>query len=477
MIQGRYIILMFFSLILLQSVSAELILTPNNLDFQVLDNQIVSQQITIYNNYTFPIYNVSLTELPLKVSSDKIPVLNNQSSAIINVTVQSNEPFQASKNAKLIFFMKAVRQEQVSTIQVNISRDGFLPRSPIIIKGSTIKWVNQDNIIHSVTSTSFDQTLNPTSEFSYAYNTEGEYPYHDTYLGYFGTVFVINSSVEEYVYFPDYAVNYPLNVNVFLHQTDLTLELMETNLTCQVGIGCETVIRINNPSNVTALNVTVLGGTPNKNYFNLNGNTNTFVLLKIIPTATTTLETNATRVQEISIQGLNFPKVTIPISFFVPYYDLDKFNATDDASDLLIQELKIFCITNPNSLICNQTRKVEYINITEYRSPPLPYNYTQEEINYMKTQLAETNTKQENLNTMFNDIKTVNEEMSKNLINLTDSLKLDREEKAVLSERISFQNKVLLALGTIIITLIGLGAFLYFYNKNSKENELFGGLH
>lgn len=460
----------------MQNVSAELIISPNNLDFQVLDNQIVNLQVTIYNNYTFPIYNVSLTELPLKVISDKIQILNNQTSAIVNITVQSNEPFQASKNAKIIFFMKAIRQEAVSTIQVNITRDGFLPRYPVIIKGSTIKWNNQDNIIHSVTSTSFDQNLNPNQEFSYAFNTEGEYPYHDTHLGYYGSIFVINSTVEEYVYFPDYAVNFPLNLNIFLHQTDLTIELMESNLSCGVGIGCETVVKLTNPTNVTALNISISGATANKNNFDLNGNSNTFVLLKILPTATTTLETNATRIQELIVSGLNFPTITQPISFYLPYFDLDGYNSSQDNSDLLIQQLRMFCALNPNSLICNQTRKIEYVNNTKFIDRPLPYNYTQQDIHDLKYDITDTRTKQEELNTVCNALKDSNELMYKMLINMTDASNIDRQQREDLTSEVRFLRRALLVVVIIAVLLAGTIAFLYFYGKEDKEQNLMGDI-
>lgn len=476
MIWSRYIILMLFSLALLQSVSAELILNPTNLDFQILDNQVVTLQFDVYNNYTFPIYNVSLTELPLKTTSDMILKLDNQSTGKINVTVQSNEPFQASKNAKLIFFLKATRQESIGTLQVNLTNQGFLPRTSVIIKGSTIKFVNQDSIIHSVTSTSFDNTLNPAQEFSYAYNEKGDFPFHDTYLGYFGNVLVVDNVVNEMVYFPDYAVNFSLNLNIFLHQTDLSVEIMETNLTCPIGIGCETVIRINNPTNVTALNISISGATANKNNFDLNGNTNTFVLLKILPTATTTLETNATRIESIIISGLNFPTITTPVSFFLPYFDLDGYNSSEDNSDLLIQQLRMFCNQFPSSLICNQTRKLEYVNNTEFIDRPLPYNYTQQEIHYIKEQIAGTNTKQEELKVDFNAISTKQDTIYELLINITDSLSIDRTQREELIKAENFNSRVMIVLMIVIVLLVGLFAFYHYYGKDTKEQDLFGKL-
>lgn len=71
-----------------------------------------------------------------------------------------------------------------STVTLNISSMTF-PASTTVKKGTTVKWVNQDTMAHTVSSddgTSFESGNMATgATFSYKTTTAGTYPYHCAY--------------------------------------------------------------------------------------------------------------------------------------------------------------------------------------------------------------------------------------------------------------------------------------------------------
>lgn len=65
--------------------------------------------------------------------------------------------------------------------KVQIVNYAFIPSTLTVKVGTTVEWVNNDKINHTVTSDDgvFDSGVFTTSEaFEYTFNTPGEYPYH-----------------------------------------------------------------------------------------------------------------------------------------------------------------------------------------------------------------------------------------------------------------------------------------------------------
>ncbi len=80
------------------------------------------------------------------------------------------------------------------TNQVYMQNSKFNPSSLTVSKGTTITWTNQDNIVHTVTSNSFDSgDMSNGKTFSYKFNDAGTYNYYCKYhqsMGMTGTVVV-----------------------------------------------------------------------------------------------------------------------------------------------------------------------------------------------------------------------------------------------------------------------------------------------
>lgn len=68
--------------------------------------------------------------------------------------------------------------------QITISSSGFSPASLTVVMGSTVTWVNNDNVMHTVTTD--DGSINSGdiaagTSYSKTFSAAGTYSYHDTH--------------------------------------------------------------------------------------------------------------------------------------------------------------------------------------------------------------------------------------------------------------------------------------------------------
>ena len=71
-------------------------------------------------------------------------------------------------------------QEKPSTVEVKIDNFSFGPRTLTIPVGTTVTWVNRDDIPHTVVSTEGvfkSKVLDTDEKFSYAFTKAGTFPY------------------------------------------------------------------------------------------------------------------------------------------------------------------------------------------------------------------------------------------------------------------------------------------------------------
>jgi plastocyanin len=69
------------------------------------------------------------------------------------------------------------------SVNVNITNLNFVPTTVYVPIGKTVNWINNDNVIHTVTSVtgSFDSgSIDPGTTYSYTFNQTGTYEYSCT---------------------------------------------------------------------------------------------------------------------------------------------------------------------------------------------------------------------------------------------------------------------------------------------------------
>ena len=73
-------------------------------------------------------------------------------------------------------------QEKMSTMEVKIDNFSFGPATLTVPVGTTVTWINRDDIPHTVVSTDDSKTfkskvLDTDEKFSFTFNKAGTYPY------------------------------------------------------------------------------------------------------------------------------------------------------------------------------------------------------------------------------------------------------------------------------------------------------------
>ncbi|MFZ3167051.1 MAG: cupredoxin domain-containing protein [Candidatus Methanoperedens sp.] len=69
------------------------------------------------------------------------------------------------------------------SVNVNITNLNFVPTTVYVPIGKTVNWINNDNVIHTITSVtgSFDSgSIDPGTTYSYTFNQTGTYEYSCT---------------------------------------------------------------------------------------------------------------------------------------------------------------------------------------------------------------------------------------------------------------------------------------------------------
>lgn len=79
-----------------------------------------------------------------------------------------------------------------SEVEINITKDGFVPSAIIISKGTKVTWVNTDTGPHRIASNPYPdhtelpsldskEALGPETTYTYTFNETGTFGYHDHY--------------------------------------------------------------------------------------------------------------------------------------------------------------------------------------------------------------------------------------------------------------------------------------------------------
>jgi len=110
------------------------------------------------------------------VQSENTNVINAPKTPIVN----GNANINTNENIPLVPPTINVNQPvQPKTIQVQIANFAFSPATLAIKAGDTIKWTNNDSVIHTVSGTGWgSESLNTGQSFSYTFNQAGTYDYH-----------------------------------------------------------------------------------------------------------------------------------------------------------------------------------------------------------------------------------------------------------------------------------------------------------
>ena len=354
----KLLFLLIFSIFLIESATANLVSPQSSLAIDLDINTNYQTNVTVMNNNTYVIYNVTFTGLENGYSTLVTSMQPNESK-IITLNFLTSSSFTKTLNSKIIYsFIGNIDQPSIN-YKVNITEAGYEPRNQVIRQGDSITWRNSDVITRTAThllgSPIFDFILSPNQEQSFTFNEINDYNYYDKYIYQTGSIKVINKTSQVPIHNPANDLIFPIILSSSLIDTSLSLDLIGESFNVSYNGKSEGALKITNAGIEMAKEVRLTSDSNwiyfKTNNFTLNPNQNQFVIYEIIPIITDSTQTNKNYTIQLSVKGQNTATITKPISVFIPYQALiiPQNSTKEDALKKIAELLKIIEGLNESS--------------------------------------------------------------------------------------------------------------------------------
>lgn len=457
-------LLLLFSLffVVLAGASIALTIDPSG-TFQQTAYTFQEQKVnfTIRNNHNFDIFFINFS----KLNDFAFPSINNLSAGgnlSIQASILTTAAYNSQVSSLITYYYKTNISVDPVTKNITISSGGFLPQNVDLIKNSQIKWTNDDTLPHTVTSTLFDATLQPGESFSFTFTNTGNVSYFDRNTNLQGKISVIEPFDLQYVHVPANDVELNFSINSILVETNYTASLLSGNLySVEYNKKRDGVLKITNTGLTKLKNVQLSANqwiSFSQNNFDLNASQDLFAVFTITPLVTNETETGRNYSLTITLNPVNALQTTLNLTVEIPLVSNVSFNQTT-ACDFF-KEKKDFCNSFPSSPFCATEPIIKEVPIVKYESPPLPYNFTQDDIFQLTRKYLTIDDEMKKLNNFIKQeidkidnstaVTKINTEQSKNTI---EELRIENEERKSL-------NKTLIVLMVVVIVLLIAGGVI-----------------
>lgn len=376
--------LVFFLLLFIPSIVA---LRSSPISFQevVIINSSKLVFFNLTNNQSFALYNVSSSG---SFQLGRIEKLSVNETVLANFSVSSN--VSVNTNVSLFGYLLQEISLVPMLVEVNVTSAGFVPNDFVVVNGSTITWVNRDVINHTVTGSFANVELGQNQSFGQVFTVFGGVDVFDQKQLFFGHFDVVNASSLVSILDTSSYLTIPFSVVAVFSETLLDAVFVEpsnASLVLRDDGTAEGVIKISNSGNKTAVNVSIVGNWSifSKQDFNVSVGSSSFVTFTLLPQLN---ETNKVFVYDFLVRGNNVNNVSLNLSVFVPLINLT--NRSFDTSGFFRERL-VFCNSFPTSPFCLSDPLTVERNVTVFKEPLLPYNYTQRDIDAINRKFLELN--------------------------------------------------------------------------------------
>lgn len=361
---GKYsynlLVIVFCIIVSSVFIQANIVISPTPANITCRVGVSSSNQIDIFNNYSFAIMDFAFSNLANEGFSFQNIEIPANSTRTLNLTILSNSS-QHKTISSIVSFKYAVEiPEETITHYINITGTGFSPNYLIIRQGDTVIWNNIDDIDHTITwSENHDVLVNGT--FSYTFNNIETILYQDIewdeYQFFSGTIDVLNKTTSQKAHNPNYDYAWAINLNSNLNPTTLQVNLIDNYFEVESNKNTEGMVKVKNNGSEIADVITMSADSPwihfNTNNFNLATNENKYVPFIISPTIFSTNQTNKTYEISIKAKATNTEEYSNTINIFVPYKYIDMSNPT--SPEEFLNSITIWCKLNPNNFFCNNS--------------------------------------------------------------------------------------------------------------------------
>lgn len=424
----KKVILSILGILVFGIVSSQIYIAPNPMSISQKVGTTETYSIQINNTYTYNILDLDFGDLEDMGFSFSDNSVNANSSKNVTLTIAPDEDFNGIINQSVGFSFYANIPTEVTTYYIQINDDGFDPAYLNMRVGDTVIFQNKDTIVHNLYSNQFNENIQPNSNYSYTPQAEMELSYKDSnwdeYTNFNAILNVISRTSQEKVHNPLLDIKWNLDIDFYLNPTTINFELLDNNLTASPVSSTDGLIKITNNGTYNAKNIFLSSSDWilfNKNNFNLDAGSQTYVTYTVYPIINSTEQTNKSYTIPITITGNNINNQTKDVNVFVSYYEIAGGFDSDEGTLYYLQN--VYCPKHPCSIFCNPESEECQLNSnssTKYNSS-VQVNVTGEDWKEMKRSQQEIATDLErNSNTLTlqgdiinSNLPFINESISK----------------------------------------------------------------
>ena len=454
-----YSFLLLLALFLTVNSVRGIILTPSSLNVETFTSQEKQVNLTIKNDYGTDLFNMRFSPIQDVTFPERFNLSIGEEKNV-SIKFLTSTGYQRTLTSLVSFFTKGGFNFTQTTELVTINATGYNLKELTIIQGSTVSWRNDDTISHTVTSGLFDEELSPGGTFTHTFQNDGIIDYFDEFTNFVGKIVIQNKEGLELIHNPNTDTELSISINSILIETILKVELLEdNNFTIRTGSQEETVIRISNTGEKPAFDIILSGEwlIPSKTGFVLNGGESTFVPIVLKPFIQNSTETNQSYTKTLTISSNNTLSHALSFEIFIPFTLEGNITIGEDADSFFKSKLE-FCSAFPTSPLCITEPLVKEVEKIIFKSPPLPYNYTQEDVDKLNRNYLEL---KRDMDGLSNIVKDTNLKVEENIGAITLNVRGIREQNDELYNQSRTNQIVLITMSSLsaiaFLLLIGLG--------------------
>jgi len=454
---------------------AGITINPSSINIAGLTNIPSAFTLNLTNNYNYTVFDIKLSGSD-KLTTTTINILQANESKLVMGTFKNNLSENLDGSLTLSFNKLTLTDTTPTANTILITPSQYNPLFLNISKGSTVTWNNTHDIFHSATSNNglFDYQLAPNTTATHTFNTIGVFSYHDTFMGFYGSIQVFNQSFLTKIHEPSLDQQITYHLVTVENPTVIESSFISTKeFTIPFKTQSEGLVKIKNVGNVSAIEVKLSVNaktdwiTFSKNAFQIDAGQESYIPFTIKPAIASSSETNKTYNFTMTIQGGNFELQTMPFSVSIPYemFVFTTQTSTDELLDLLLKASELARMYNMTlqNLSMESCEQVTDILV----------NFSQEDVLALKTDTSKMFTVIHGLASKFDNVMLKVDRLQALSENNNASISMVGVQGGENAEKLDTMSVFWWALLTLIVLAVVLSASFFMIRKISKKKEIF----
>lgn len=452
-----------------------LVVNQTSTSVNKLYDQNITLDFTITNTEPFAFYNISTMNSSL-ITMPIIATLASGQTASVSGIVTTNSPIQNAPISVLGYYQASVGVSNISH-NVNVNwNDGVFPCSFSIVKGDTVKYINQvpssvimRNADNGLDITIIQQNQNYTSQFTNAQTLRYYFIRQGIVLNNGQTCVLTVLPDSGIINNPVYNGLLALSVSIDFFPTTLSMSLLQNNYTMDVlDTSQQGALTLTNNGNQTAHNVILAAKwfTFSPNTFDLSPGQTRAIVYSIRAIPGSTAETNITNVIPLTVKG-NFPDVNGIFNVFLNFANIGTGGALNESQSLQ-EAINKLCRENPQLSFCQNGNNIVFVG----NNTDASFNVSMGEAQMrefligvidMQDAIKKMNNIQKEYLDSLNGTQSIQANDTTALKNDVADLKQTQSSKEAQQANILYSLSLILVLGGL--------SFIYFMVKKSKNHQ------